>query len=63
MTNDHIILQKHLTYFKKTFYIVCNLKNKSEPSPPKPQSKYTLKHIKINYIPLLEKKSIIFLVN
>jgi len=27
MINDHKIHQKHLTYFKKTFYIVCNLKN------------------------------------
>ena len=32
MINDHIILQKHLIYFKKTFYIVHNLKNKSEKS-------------------------------
>jgi len=39
MINDHIIHQKYLIYFKKTFYIVRNLKNKSEPpfpSPPKP---------------------------
>jgi len=41
MINDHKILQKHLTYFEKTFYIVRNLKNKNElspplPSPPKP---------------------------
>jgi len=33
MINDHIVLQKHLIYFKKTFYIVRNLKNKSESSP------------------------------
>jgi len=32
MMNNHIILQKHLIYFEKTFYIVRNLKNKSEPS-------------------------------
>jgi len=36
MINDHKIHQKHLTYFEKTFYIVCNLKNKSETSPPFP---------------------------
>jgi len=36
MTNNYIILQKHLIYFKKTFYIVHNLKNKNESSPPKP---------------------------
>jgi len=36
MINNLIILKKHLIYFKKTFYIVCNLKNKSESSPPKP---------------------------
>jgi len=36
MINDHIILQIHLIYFRKTFYIVQNWKSKSEPSPPKP---------------------------
>jgi len=36
MINDYIILQKHLIYLKKTFYVVRNLKIKSEPSPPKP---------------------------
>jgi len=35
MINDHIILQKHLIYFEKTFYIVRNLKTKSQPSSPK----------------------------
>ena len=45
MINDYIILQKHLIYFKKTFYIVRNLKIKSESSPPliNPQSKHTLR--------------------
>jgi len=44
MINDHILLQKHLIYFEKTFYIIRNLKNKSEPSSPllNPQSKHTL---------------------
>jgi len=36
MINYHIILQKHLIYFKKTFYIIFSSKNKSEPSPPFP---------------------------
>ena len=34
MINDHIILQSHLIYFRKTCYIVRNLKTKSKPSPP-----------------------------
>ena len=35
MINDHMILKQHLIYFKKTFYIVLNLKNKNESFPPK----------------------------
>ncbi len=43
MINNHIILQKHLMYFRKTFYIVRNLKNKSESSPLKPSIQTHLK--------------------
>ena len=44
MIKDHIILQSYLIYFKKTCYIVRNLKKKSKLSPPllNPQSKHTL---------------------
>jgi len=34
MINDHVILQEHLIYFEKTFYIGRNLNNKNESSPP-----------------------------
>jgi len=34
--SDHIILQLLLIYFKKTIYIVRNLKKKIKPSPPFP---------------------------
>ena len=33
MINDHKILQSHLIYFRKTCYIIRNLKKKIEPSP------------------------------
>jgi len=36
MINNYIILQSHLIYFRKTCYIVRNLKKKSKPSPPFP---------------------------
>jgi len=36
MINDHIIHQKHLIYFEKTFYVGRNLKNKNESSFPFP---------------------------
>jgi len=42
MINDHIIIQKHLIYFKKTFHIVRNLKNKSELFPPFPSKTLTI---------------------
>jgi hypothetical protein len=32
--NDHIILQPHLDYLKKTFYNILNLKKNNKPSPP-----------------------------
>jgi len=46
MINYRIIFQSHLIYFRKTCYIVHNLKKKSKPSPPllNPQSKHTLKN-------------------
>jgi len=34
MINDNIILQSHFIYFRKTCYIVRNLKKKTKPSPP-----------------------------
>ena len=36
MINNHIILQSHLIYFRKTCYRVGNFKKKIKPSPPKP---------------------------
>ena len=36
MINDHIILQSRLIYFRKTCYVVRNLKKEIKPSPPKP---------------------------
>jgi len=42
MINNHIIPQSHLIYFRKTCYIICNLKKKSKPLL-NPQSKHTLR--------------------
>ena len=43
MINDHKILQSHLIYFRKTCYIVRNLKKKTEPFTPKPSIQTHLK--------------------
>ena len=47
MINDHVILQSHLIYFRKTCYIVRNLKKKSKFSPPKPSIQIHPKRIYI----------------
>jgi len=58
MINDLIILQEHLIYFKETFYIVRNLKNKSEPSPPKPSIQTHPKRILFDKLVKFQSKTV-----